>query len=83
VLQRPPWLLIDDALGALDDETHERIIDLLSTDLAHTSVILIGRATQARDPLFSRVLHLVKVVPRGGAPRASEAPAAPSMAERT
>jgi vitamin B12/bleomycin/antimicrobial peptide transport system ATP-binding/permease protein len=60
VLQTPPWLLIDDMLGSLDDEALERVIDIFSNELARTSVIHIGRAAQARDPLFHRVLHLVK-----------------------
>jgi len=60
VLQQPPWLLIDDMLGSLDDEALDRIIDIFSNELARTSVIHIGRAAQARDPLFHRVLHLVK-----------------------
>jgi putative ATP-binding cassette transporter len=80
VLQTPPWLLIDDMLGSLDDEALERIIDIFSNELARTSVIHIGRAAQARDPLFHRVLHLVKspvtsavpaVVGRGGGGAAS------------
>jgi vitamin B12/bleomycin/antimicrobial peptide transport system ATP-binding/permease protein len=62
-LQAPPWLLIDDTLGSLEDEALERVIDLFAHELAHTSVIHIGRAAQARDPLFSRVLHLVKAPP--------------------
>jgi putative ATP-binding cassette transporter len=60
VLQTPPWLLIDDMLGSLDDEALERVIDIFSNELQRTSVIHIGRAAQARDPLFHRVLHLVK-----------------------
>jgi len=60
VLQAPPWLLIDDMLGSLDDEALERVIDIFSNELVNTSVIHIGRAAQARDPLFHRVLHLCK-----------------------
>jgi putative ATP-binding cassette transporter len=84
VLQAPPWLLIDDMLGSLDDEALERIIDIFSNELARTSVIHIGRAAQARDPLFHRVLHLVKspvttnpagAAGKGGAPNASNAAA--------
>ncbi|HZO21740.1 MAG TPA: ABC transporter ATP-binding protein/permease [Steroidobacteraceae bacterium] len=63
-LQAPPWLLIDDMLGSLDDEALERVIDLFAHELAHSSLIHIGRAAQARDPLFSRVLHLVRAPPR-------------------
>ena len=59
VMQAPPWLLIDDMLGGLDDQAMERVVDIFSRELEHTSIIHIGRAAQARDPLFHRVLHLV------------------------
>ncbi len=61
VLQQPPWLVMDEAFGALDDDTLERIIDVFSAKLAHTGVIHIGSSGQAHDRLFSRVVHLVKV----------------------
>jgi putative ATP-binding cassette transporter len=64
VLQAPPWVLIDDAFGSLDDEALERVTDVFSNELERTSVIHIGRAAQAREPLFSRVLHLVKAPPK-------------------
>jgi putative ATP-binding cassette transporter len=59
LMQSPPWLLIDDMLGGLDDQAMERVVDIFSHELQHTSIIHIGRAAQARDPLFHRVLHLV------------------------
>ncbi len=59
-LQAPPWVLMDDALGSLDDEALERITDVFTNELKRTSIIHIGRAAQAHHPLFSRVLHLVK-----------------------
>ncbi len=64
VLQAPAWVLMDDGLGALEDEALERITDVFTHDLQHTSVINIGRAAQAHHPLFSRVLHLVKAPPK-------------------
>jgi putative ATP-binding cassette transporter len=60
VLQKPAWVLVDDTFGSLDDETLERVIDVFANELERTGLINIGRAAQARDPLFSRVLHLVK-----------------------
>jgi vitamin B12/bleomycin/antimicrobial peptide transport system ATP-binding/permease protein len=60
VLQRPPWVLVDDTFGSLDDETLERVTDVFANELERTALINIGRAAQARDPFFSRVLHLVK-----------------------
>ena len=60
VMQAPAWLLMDDMLGSLDDQATERVTDIFSNELGHTGIIHIGRAAQTRDPLFHRVLHLVK-----------------------
>ncbi|HWW79742.1 MAG TPA: ABC transporter ATP-binding protein/permease [Steroidobacteraceae bacterium] len=65
VLQRPPWVLVDDTFGSLDDETLERVTDVFANELERTALINIGRAAQARDPFFSRVLHLVKSAGKG------------------
>jgi putative ATP-binding cassette transporter len=69
-LQVPAWVLIDDTIGSLDDEARERIVDVFHHELARTSVIHIGRAAEAHDPLFSRVLHLVKTPPKPASTRA-------------
>jgi vitamin B12/bleomycin/antimicrobial peptide transport system ATP-binding/permease protein len=58
-LQAPPWVLLDDAFSALDDEALERVTRLFTEELTSTGVIHIGRAVQARDPFFSHVLHLI------------------------
>ncbi|MDE2263666.1 MAG: ABC transporter ATP-binding protein/permease [Gammaproteobacteria bacterium] len=60
LLQAPAWLLIDDVFGSLDGDTLERVIDVFGRELGQTAVIHIGGA-QARDPLFARVVHLVKI----------------------
>jgi vitamin B12/bleomycin/antimicrobial peptide transport system ATP-binding/permease protein len=70
VLQAPSWILIDDTLRSLDGDTLERFMDTLAHELAHTGVIHIGGG-QARNPIFSRTLHLVK------APPAATRPASP------
>jgi putative ATP-binding cassette transporter len=82
-MQSPPWLLMDDMLGTLDDQTMERWIDIFSNELAHTGIIHIGRAAQGRDPLFHRVLHLVRA-PSGLAdpPRAPQSPHSPAIDPR-
>jgi vitamin B12/bleomycin/antimicrobial peptide transport system ATP-binding/permease protein len=59
VLHAPPWVLIDEVLDSLDDDTRRDMLDLFVKDLQHTAVIHIGRA-DAHDQFFSRVLHLVK-----------------------
>jgi len=60
VLQAPAWLVMDEAFGAYDDDTLERIIDLLNGTLSRTGVIHIGSAGEAHDRLFTQVVHLVK-----------------------
>jgi putative ATP-binding cassette transporter len=59
VLHAPSWLLIDEVLDSLDEETRQCVLRVFAVDLQRTGIIHIGRA-DARDHLFSRVLHLVK-----------------------
>jgi len=75
VLHAPPWILIDDTLRSLDGDTLERFMDVLAHELTHTAVIHIGGG-QARNPMFSRTLHLIKAPPAAPAPAAPAAPAA-------
>jgi putative ATP-binding cassette transporter len=58
LLHAPRWLIIDEALEALEDEQRPKLIELLAKDLADTGILYIGRAV-AQDNLFTRVLHLV------------------------
>jgi putative ATP-binding cassette transporter len=60
VVQAPPWVLIDDTFGSLDDDALERVLNVFTNELSQTAVIHIGRSTQARDPFFTKVLHLIK-----------------------
>lgn len=66
VLQAPPWLVMDEAFGAFDDDTLERIIHVLNGKLAHTGIVHIGSAGEAHDRLFTQVVHLVKAPSSGG-----------------
>ena len=70
LLRKPPWLLIDELLDALDKPTLERIYDVLAKELAHTGVIYIGRENTELNP-FTRVLHLVYAQNAPDPPRAS------------
>jgi ABC-type uncharacterized transport system fused permease/ATPase subunit len=58
VLHSPPWVIFDDTFSSLEDETLERVIDMFTHDVTRTTIIHIGRSTQAHVPLFARVLHL-------------------------
>jgi putative ATP-binding cassette transporter len=59
VLHAPPWVLIDEVLDSINEETRERVLNIFATDLKRTGIIHIGRG-KARDPIFARVLHLIK-----------------------
>jgi putative ATP-binding cassette transporter len=86
LLHAPPWLIIDEAMDTLDDETLRRVTEAFDKDLPGTGIIHIGRpATQGH--LFQRVLHLVRdtdahrlAVPRNLGARTAPAalPAVPS-----
>jgi putative ATP-binding cassette transporter len=68
LLHAPAWLIIDEALEALEADAVPRVIDLLTKELEHTGVLYIGRAG-AHDSFFGRTLHLVNdALPIGGEP---------------
>jgi putative ATP-binding cassette transporter len=61
MLQAPAWLLIDGTLGALDGDTRERVLGIFSHELKSTSIInIVSGSGLTHDPLFTRVVHLVK-----------------------
>jgi putative ATP-binding cassette transporter len=65
LLHAPAWLIIDEAIEALDEVTVPKVVDILSKDLEHTGVLYIGRPG-AHDSLFRRTLHLINgAVPSG------------------
>ncbi|MFO1466035.1 MAG: ABC transporter ATP-binding protein/permease [Steroidobacteraceae bacterium] len=74
LIQQPPWVLIDGSFGSLDDDVTERVFDILANELKGAGIIHIGGAAEAHDPLYSRVLHLVKVE-RRATPRPRREPA--------
>jgi vitamin B12/bleomycin/antimicrobial peptide transport system ATP-binding/permease protein len=57
LLHAPAWLVIDEALEALEAEQDPTVSEVLSKDLAKAGILYIGRAG-AHDRLFRRVLHL-------------------------
>ena len=61
VLQAPSWVVFDDTFSSLEDETLERFIDVLTLEVTRTTIIHIGRSTQAHVPLFARVLHMKRL----------------------
>ncbi|HEX4150819.1 MAG TPA: ABC transporter ATP-binding protein/permease [Steroidobacteraceae bacterium] len=73
LLHAPAWLIIDEALEALEEDTLPKVVDILSNDLTHTGVLYIGRSG-AHDKLFRRTLHLINgAAPTGLPPFAQSA----------
>lgn len=56
-LQKPRWVILDEALETLDADARRRVFDILKQDLAGAAIINIGRSG-GDDHFFSRVLHL-------------------------
>jgi putative ATP-binding cassette transporter len=56
LLHEPRWVLIDDAMGALDEEHRRLMLSIFEYELAHAAVISIGRSS-AHEGFYSRVLH--------------------------
>src|SRR5271166_1489746 len=59
LLRKPRWVVIDEALHALEDDAHQRMISLFRDGLKDAALINIGRP-EAQNHFFKRVLHLIK-----------------------
>jgi putative ATP-binding cassette transporter len=59
LLHKPRWVIIDEALDALDDDAREGVIGLFSTSLKDAAILNIGRP-EIRHRFFQRTLHLIK-----------------------
>jgi len=58
LLHAPAWLIISEAIDALERDVVPRVLDLFGKELAHTGVLYIGHAG-AHDSFFGRTLHLI------------------------
>jgi putative ATP-binding cassette transporter len=65
VLHAPQWVVFDDTFTSMENGTLACALDTFAGPGSRTTVIHIGRSTQAHLPLFKRVLHLT----RSGRPR--------------
>ena len=85
LLHGPRWVLLDDALGALDEGQRQSMLAIFERELAATAVVSVGRSS-ARNSFYDRTLYcrrldesstLVPLRPRprpqrgGSAPRSS------------
>ncbi len=58
LLHTPPWVVIDELLDTVGDETRERVLDVLGSELKDAAIIHIG-GSRNRRALAARVLHLI------------------------
>jgi vitamin B12/bleomycin/antimicrobial peptide transport system ATP-binding/permease protein len=83
LLHGPRWVLLDDALGALEEEQRQFMLSIFEHELADTAVVSIGRGTAAngfydRTLQFRRLDESATLVPlrprqRPARPRATRA----------
>jgi vitamin B12/bleomycin/antimicrobial peptide transport system ATP-binding/permease protein len=59
LIQAPSWVVIDELIDAVDEGTRARVIDVLCKEMKASTVIHISRMG-ATDPMFTRILHLIK-----------------------
>jgi vitamin B12/bleomycin/antimicrobial peptide transport system ATP-binding/permease protein len=57
LLHAPRWVLLDDALGALEPAKRDKLMEIFSKELAGSAVISTGRGN-AKDDFYGKVLHL-------------------------
>jgi putative ATP-binding cassette transporter len=65
LLRAPRWVVLDDAIGALDEEHRRLMLSIFERELAGATVIAI-RGDPAPDGSWDRTLH---IVPLPGGPR--------------
>ena len=58
ILHAPQWVVFDDTFSSMEDHTLRRVAFMCAQHVTHTTIIHIGRNTQAHMSLFKRVLHL-------------------------
>lgn len=57
-LQKPAWIVIDEALEGLDEETREKAFAIFEKDLTKSAIVHIGRAG-SKAGFFPQTVHLV------------------------
>ena len=58
ILHAPLWVVFDDAFSSMEDHTLRRVTFICAQHVTRTTIIHIGRNTQAHLSLFKRVLHI-------------------------
>jgi putative ATP-binding cassette transporter len=59
LLHAPRWVLVDDAIGTLDEEHRRLVLSIFERELPGTTVIRLGR-DPAPDGFWDRIVHIVE-----------------------
>ena len=78
LLHQPRWVLLDDAMGALEEDHRRLMLSIFEDELADAAVISIGRSP-AHNGFYSRILHFRRLS-EGAVPLRPRARPAPSVA---
>jgi putative ATP-binding cassette transporter len=58
LLHKPRWVLLDEAIDHLDEDTRSLVFDIFGEELADATIINIGRADTQKG-FYTRILHLI------------------------
>lgn len=58
LLHKPIWIILDEAIDHIDDETRGLVLDVFGQELADSAIVNIGHA-DTQGGFFTRVLHLI------------------------
>jgi putative ATP-binding cassette transporter len=59
LLHKPHWIVLDEAIDNVDDDTRGLILDVFGQELAEAAIVNIGHA-DTQGGFFTRVLHLIE-----------------------
>jgi putative ATP-binding cassette transporter len=60
LLHRPRWVVLDDALSALDEDQRRSMLAIFEHELADAAVVSIGRSP-SRHGFYDRILHFRRI----------------------
>jgi putative ATP-binding cassette transporter len=78
LLHQPRWVLLDDAMGALEEDHRRLMLSIFEDELADAAVISIGRSP-AHNGFYSRILHFRRLS-EGAVPLRPRSRPTPSVA---
>ena len=59
LLRKPRWIVLNEAIDHIDDDTRGFVLEVFGQELADAAIINVGRAN-TYGGFFTRVLHLIE-----------------------